>query len=94
MVKKPFEDDDPMELTGVALPEGDMEEEAAEALVEEFVMMGFDDEQLLHLFKNPFYTKTHQIYLQKGEEYMRALIEKTRLRWRVPRGNDPREPNE
>ena len=33
MMKKPFEDDDPMELTGVALPGGDMEE-AAEALVE------------------------------------------------------------
>lgn len=93
MVKKPFEDDDPMELIGVALPGGDMEEAAA-VLVEEFVRMGFDDEQLLHLFKNPFYTKTHQIYQQKGEEYMRGLIEKIRLRWRVPRGNDPREPNE
>jgi DNA-binding LacI/PurR family transcriptional regulator len=93
MMKKPFEDDDPMELTGVALPGGDMEE-AAEALVEEFVRMGFDDAHLLHLFKSPFYTGTHQIYQQKGEEYVRALIKKIRLRWRVPRGNDPREPNE
>ncbi len=93
MMKKPFEDDDPMELIGVALPEGDMEA-AAEALVEEFVRMGFDDEQLLHLFKNPFYTGTPQIYQQTGEEYVRALIEKIRLRWRVPRWNDTREPNE
>ena len=83
MVKKPFEDDDPMELVGVALPDGDIEEMAA-CIVEEFVKMGFDDAHLLDLFKHPFYAGTHRIYHQKGEDYVKGLIERVRLRWGLP----------
>ena len=91
MKKKPFEDDDPMELTGVALPEGDLEQ-AAETMVEEFVRMGLRDEELLHLFTNPFYTATHRIYQIMGEAYVKALIMRIRSRWSVPRGQDARGP--
>ncbi len=87
MVKKPFEDDDPMELVGMALPEGDLEE-MAECLVEEFVKMGFDDAHLLHLFKSPFYDGTHQIYRQKGEDYVKALIDEVRRRWSIRGSTD------
>ncbi|MFQ5847273.1 MAG: hypothetical protein ACE5IQ_06295 [Candidatus Methylomirabilales bacterium] len=79
MVNKPFEDDDPMQLTGMALPGGDMQE-AAEAFVEEFVRMGLQDEPLLDLFKNPFYRATHRIYKAKGEAYVKSLIERIRRR--------------
>jgi hypothetical protein len=91
-VKKTFEDDDPMELVGIALPDGDLEE-MAECLVEEFVKMGFDDAHLLHLFKSPFYDGTHQIYQQKGEDYVQALIGKVRLRWSIAGRIDSCEPS-
>jgi hypothetical protein len=68
-----------MELVGVALPEGDLET-MAECIVEEFVMMGLDDDALLLLFKDPYYRTTHGIYRRKGEEYVRGLIEQTRTR--------------
>ena len=84
MKKKSFEDDDPMELTGVALPEGDVKQ-AAETMVEEFVRMGLRDEELLHLFTNPFYTATHRIYQIMGEAYVKALIETIGARWRSPK---------
>ena len=84
MLKGEFEPDDPMELVGVAFPTGDIEE-MAECLVEEFIKMGFRDEELLHLFKSPFHGGTHAIYKKKGEEYVKALIEKVRSRWGFPR---------
>jgi len=67
MARKPFEDDDPMELVGGGVPEGDVRE-MAECLVEEFVRMGIGDEELFALFKSPFYTATHRIYREIGEE--------------------------
>lgn len=91
MGEKPFEDDDPMELVGTALPDGDVEEMAV-CIVEEFVKMGFDDAHLFSLFQSPFYAATHRIYQQKGEGYVRALIEKIRSRWSVPGTDSPREP--
>jgi hypothetical protein len=85
MARKPFDDDDPMELIGVALPEGDIDEMAA-CIVEEFLRMGLEDEQLLHLFKSPFYDGTHRIYQQRGDDYVRALIAQVRSRWSYPPG--------
>ncbi len=73
MVKKEFEANDPMELVGVALPEGDLEQ-MAECLVEEYIRAGWDDESLLRLFRDPFYLATYRIYKEKGEEYVRRLI--------------------
>ncbi len=80
MARKPFEDDDPMELVGVAFPEGDVEEMAA-CLVEEFVRIRMSDEELLGLFKSPFYAATHRIYREMGEDAVRALITKVREQW-------------
>jgi len=91
MAGKPFEDDDPMEMVGVALPDGDIEEMAA-CIVEEYTKMGLDDAHLLHLFQSPFYAGTHRIYQQKGEEFVRALIQKIRSRWSVPRTDSRLEP--
>ena len=77
---KPYEQDDPMGLVGVALPEGDLEL-MAECFVEEYVLQGWPDERLMLLFTRPFFAGTHRIYREKGEEYVQALIRKVRDKW-------------
>ena len=74
---KEFEDEDPMELVGVALPdpEGEMLTHMARCLVEEYFMMGYGAEEILGLFQNPFYRVPYEIYRQKGEDYLKDIIE-------------------
>lgn len=87
MVEKRLDPDDPMELVGVTLPGGSIEE-MAECLVEEYIRDGWDDENLLHLFRDPFYRATHQVYREKGEEYILALISGLREKWGYWKGKD------
>ena len=92
MARKPFEDDDPMELIGVAFPMGEVEE-MAEAIVEEFIKMGLGDEELFGLFRSPLYYTPHAIYREKGEEYVTSVIRRMRERWgfhRVTDGDESR----
>jgi hypothetical protein len=84
MPKDEFEDDDPMELVGVALPDGDPEE-LASAIVEEFIRMGLSNEELLALFRDPFYAGSHAIWRSRGDEYVRGLIHRGRECWGFPR---------
>ena len=77
---KAYDEDDPMELMGLALPGGDADA-MAECLVDEFARMGYDEEALLGLFRNPFYTGAHAIYRLQGEVYVRSIIERVRDRW-------------
>ena len=80
MAEKEFEDDDPMELVQVYLPEGDPEA-MAECFVEEFIWLGYDSRQLLDLFRNPFYAGAHAIYRSHGEAYVLSLIGRMRKRF-------------
>jgi hypothetical protein len=84
MPKDEFEDDDPMELVGVALPDGDPDE-MARSIVEEFIRMGLTDQELWGLFHNPFYAGPHAIWRSRGDEYVRGLIHCGRERWGFPR---------
>ena len=84
MPRDEFEEDDPMELVGVALPDGDPEE-LASSIVEEFLRMGLSDQELLHLFRDPFYSGPHAIWRSRGDEYVRGLIHRGRERWGFPR---------
>jgi len=84
MPKDEFEADDPMELVGVALPDGDPEE-LASAIVEEFIRMGLSNEELLALFRDPFYAGPHAIWRSRGDEYVRGLIHRGRECWGFPR---------
>ena len=77
MAPKQFEDDDPMELVQVYLPEGDPEA-MAECFVEELIWLGYDTQQLLDLFRNPFYAGAHAIYRRQGEAYVLGLIDRMR----------------
>ena len=83
--EKEFEDDDPMELVGMVLPGAPgMVEAIATALVEEYVLLGWDAPRLMTLFVNPLFVATHRIYRQKGEAYVRELIRDTCARFRIP----------
>ncbi len=77
---KTFEPDDPMELVGVAIPQEDVDY-MAECLVEEYALLGWSDKQLMTLFSHPMFQATHRIYQDKGEEYVRSLIQKVRDKW-------------
>jgi hypothetical protein len=87
MAEKDFDPDDPMELVGVELGEGSIEE-MAECLLEEYMRDGWDDENLLCLFRDPFYRATYRIYQEKGEKYVLALIGKVRQKWGYWKGAD------
>jgi hypothetical protein len=67
---------DPNILVGVSLPadEGAVSE-MAYVFAEEFARMGFDERQLLKVFKNPFYAGAHQAYCALGEQAVRRIIE-------------------
>jgi hypothetical protein len=71
-----------MELTAVAIP---TDEDGlllmARCFIEEFVRMGFDDAQILRLFKNPVYSGTHMVFEQRGEAFVRELIASVRDQW-------------
>jgi hypothetical protein len=82
MPKAEFDREDPMELTGMVLPgEPGQLEAMAECFVEEYVRMGWDEPRLMTLFVNPLFMATHRIYRQKGEAYVRELIQKMGAKW-------------
>ncbi len=78
---KKFAPEDPMELVGVGLPEGDMDH-MAECLVEEYMLMGWSERQLRSLFTRPFFQTTHRIYRERGDDYVEALIKRVGDKWR------------
>ncbi len=82
MAEKHFDEDDPMELVGMVLPATPGQLEAmAEALVEEYVRLGWEEARLMGLFTQPFFMATYRIYRIKGEAYVRDLIRRVLERW-------------
>ena len=85
MPKDEFVDEDPMELVGMVMPGAPgMLEAMATALVEEYVLLGWDEPRLMTLFVNPLFMATHRIYRQKGEVYVRDLVRETCAKFRIP----------
>jgi hypothetical protein len=77
-----FDPQDPMELVGMVVPgEPGTLEAMAETFVEEYLRLGWSDRRLLAFFQNPHFLATHRIYREKGEDYVRDLIQRTRARW-------------
>ncbi len=84
MAWKNVERDDPMELVGLVLPgEAGQLEAMAEAIVDEYARLGWDENRMMAVFVNPFFQATHRIYRLKGEAYVRALIQEVCARWQV-----------
>ncbi|MCI0437963.1 MAG: hypothetical protein L0177_02400 [Chloroflexi bacterium] len=81
MSGKEFEPDDPMELVGVQIPGGNIDE-VADGLIQEYLMMGWTQLQVLFLFRSPYYAATHQIYRMKGEAYVKERIQRLAEQWR------------
>ena len=79
MAHKDFEEDDPLELIGVELSgvfptESDCMEEMARTFIDEYARIGWNREELLKLFRDPFYQGPHRIYQTKGEAFVQRLI--------------------
>lgn len=83
---KEFIPQEPMELVAMGVPATD-DTFMAECLVEEYLLMGWNERQLMGLFTRPFFCATHRIYRERGEEYVRALIQRVGAAW-------PRRPAE
>ena len=81
----PFKDPDPTDpnmLVGVLLPaDAEATREMAYVFAEEFARMGHTREQLLWLFKNPFYGGAHGAYRVLGEEQTLSIIDECLNVW-------------
>ena len=75
----PFKDPDPTDpnmLVGVLLAaDAEATRDMAYVFAEEFARMGYTREQLLGLFKNPFYGGAHGAYRALGEEQTLSIID-------------------
>ncbi len=73
---------DPMMLIGVELEAGESSSlVTAQVFAEEFARMGYDETQLMDLFKNPFYAGAHRAYLNLGEELVRQVVRENTGLW-------------
>ena len=77
---KEFDPEDPMELVSVEIPGGDSDQ-VLEDLVQEYLFMGWRPTEILFLFRSPHYAATHQIYRQKGHQYVKERIDQLADRW-------------
>jgi hypothetical protein len=82
MPHKNTEADDPLELVGVVLP-ADLEStrDMAYVFAEEFARLGYTREQLLGLFKNPYYGGAHGVYQALGENDTLSIIDECLNVW-------------
>ncbi|MAE04706.1 MAG: hypothetical protein QF701_02930 [Nitrospinota bacterium] len=82
MPKDEFDHEDPMELISMPMPEdGEMESEMARCLAEEFMRMGESDEEILAMFRNPFYSVPHGVFRTQGEDAVKEAIAQARANW-------------
>ncbi|HYA29626.1 MAG TPA: hypothetical protein VEI95_12470 [Acidobacteriota bacterium] len=81
----PYNDPDPTDpnmLVGVMLPaDAESMRDMAYVFAEEFARMGYAREQLLWLFKNPFYGGAHGAYRSLGENETLSIIDECLNTW-------------
>lgn len=81
----PFEDPDPTDpnmLVGVMLEaNAEATRDMAYVFAEEFARLGYTREQLLWLFKNPFYGGAHGAYRALGESETLSIIDECLNAW-------------
>lgn len=77
---KPLEPNDPHELVGIQLADGDPDF-MAECLIEEYLLLGWSDQQLMSLFTRPCFAMTNRIYVDRGHQYVAKLIAQVRSKW-------------
>jgi hypothetical protein len=81
----PYKDPDPTDpnlLVGVMLPaNAEATRDMAYVFAEEFARLGYTREQLLWLFKNPFYGGAHGAYRALGENETLSIIDECLGAW-------------
>jgi hypothetical protein len=81
----PYNDPDPTDpnmLVGVVLPaDAEATRDMAYAFAEEFARLGYSREQLLQLFRNPFYGGAHGAYRALGEKETLSIIDECLNAW-------------
>lgn len=78
MVEKEYEEDDPLALVGVSIPDGEDAGslvEMARVFIDEFARMRWDRERILEVFRNPFYRGPHIVWRTYGDEFVQQLVE-------------------
>lgn len=82
MPKDEFDFQDPFELNGFALlTEEDTTDDMTECFIEEFMHLGYNHAQLLALFRNRHYIGMNMVLQNRGEPYVRDMIQQTFARW-------------
>jgi hypothetical protein len=86
MARKENEEDDPVEMIGMQLPNQTEEQlrDMALCFAEEFVREGWSEERLMKMFKNPFYQGPYLVWQQKGDDYVQSVIDDAVRMWRPP----------
>lgn len=84
MARKESEKDDPLEMIGIQLPNQTEEQlrDMALCFAEEFVREGWSEDRLFKMFKNPFYQGPYMVWKQKGDEYVKSVIDDALKMWR------------
>ena len=77
---KDFDPEDPTELVGVAIPGCDSAQ-ALEGIVREYQLMGWTAQQIMTLFRSPYYGATHQIYREMGEAHVKQRVMQLAEQW-------------
>jgi hypothetical protein len=77
---------DPQMLVGVLLPGGaESMGEMAAVFADEFARLGYRTQDILDLFRNPFFAGPHAAFRALGEAAVRRLVEDCVARWPVVR---------
>ena len=81
----PYDDpepDDPQMLVGVLLPaEPETMREMASIFAEEFARIGYPREEILALFRNPFYAGAHGAYRSLGADEVGRIVDESVAVW-------------
>jgi len=82
MPKDEFDFDDPLELSGLAFyTHEDTQREMAECFIQEFLLLGYNHKQLLALFRNPHYLGMNMVLQNKGEPFVKEVIQDVFACW-------------
>ncbi|HEY5911467.1 MAG TPA: hypothetical protein VJA21_12775 [Verrucomicrobiae bacterium] len=85
MPKDEFDVEDPLELNGITLlTEEDTTDEMAECFIEEFMRLGYGPQEILALFRNPYYLGMNMVLEKRGEPFVRDRIARVFAQWGRP----------
>jgi hypothetical protein len=80
--EKEVEQDDPLEFVGMGIPAGpNADEDLARAVVEEYLLFGYDRDRLVRLFSDPYYAGTHRVWREKGQAFVERVIDDVLREW-------------